>query len=180
MKETIKLGVTLFIVCAVAAMVLAFSNQATSGRIEEQERLESEKLLIEIFGEGNEFRKVSGELFETVKTAQSKVLDIYEVTRNQQIEGYAIKDKSNGYKPDVVMLVGITTEGKVKGLRVLSHAETKGIGTNALTVEYLSNFNERSVDEKIVVDVVSGASRTSNALIQGVYIAREVYLMLTK
>lgn len=180
MKDTIKLGVTLLIVCSVAAIVLAFSNQATKGRIEEQERLESEKLLIEIFGEGNKFSKVSNELFESVKAAQSKVIDIYEVKKNQEIQGYAIKDKSNGYKPDVTMLVGITTEGKVKGLRVLSHAETKGIGTNALTTEYLSKFNEKSVEEKIVVDVVSGASRTSNALIQGVNIAREAYLMLTK
>lgn len=180
MKDTIKLGVTLLIVCAVAAVVLAFSNNATKGLIEEQERLESEKLLIEIFGEGNEFSKVSDELFQSIKAAQSKVIDIYEVKTNGQIQGYAVKDKSNGYKPDVVMLVGITNDGKVKGLRVVSHAETKGIGTNALTAEYMSGFNEKSVEEPIEVDVVSGASRTSNALIRGVNIAREVYLMLTK
>lgn len=180
MKDTIKLGVTLLIVCTVAAVILAFSNNATKDRIEEQERLESEKLLVEIFGEGNEFSKVSDELLQSVKTTQSKTIEVYEVKKNGELQGYAVKDKSNGYKPDVVMLVGIASDGKVKGLRVVSHSETKGIGTKALTTDYLSNFNEKSVEERISVDVVSGASRTSNALIQGVNIAREVYLMLAK
>ena len=55
--------------------------------------------------------------------------------------GYVIETCTNGYAGEITMLIGVSNEGKVVGLRVLSMSETLGLGANALTDhEFLAQF----------------------------------------
>lgn len=173
MKDSLRLGFTLFVVCALSAIILAISNNATKGVIFEREFEESVKLVKEMFGEEYDYEILDETKLQGIKESVDGVLEIYIVKNEDEIIGYGFKTVSNGYKPDVIMLVGVNIDKTVKGVKVISHEETNGIGTNALTDEYLNTFNEISLENEVPSDVVSGATRTSAAVIKSVNIAKD-------
>ena len=84
------------------------------------------------------------------------------------------------------LIVGYNPEGAVTGVQVLSASETPGVGSNALTEEYLSqyidqtgqaSFNEAEGENQ--VDAVSGATVTSKAVLKGMNTADKI-LQLVK
>ena len=93
-----------------------------------------------------------------------------------------------GYHGDVELMVGINADGTIAGIQVVAEDETDGIGTNALTDEYLGSFagleaagsvtTEEASGDATHVDGVSGATFTTNAVIGCVNIALEAYAQL--
>ena len=83
------------------------------------------------------------------------------------------------------MMVGISTDGKVVGVKILSHGETIGIGTKIEEEGFLSGFIGREgslsykkgagADEVGVIDGISGATYSSKAVIVGVDAALGAY-----
>lgn len=55
MKETVKLTVRLFLITAIASLVLAFANSFTSPVIKERERKQYEVALKEVFSDADKF-----------------------------------------------------------------------------------------------------------------------------
>ena len=69
------------------------------------------------------------------------------------------------------MMVGIELDGSVKGVTIVSHSETPNLGTKVVENEiYLAQYNGKR-DPIILgreVKAVSGATRSSNAVRDGV------------
>lgn len=85
--------------------------------------------------------------------------------------GFVIETTTYGYAGDVVLLVGVDSEGTVTGLVVRELSETYGLGKNTLSdKEFLSQFLETSGDAEVEtnVDAMSGATVTSKAVARGV------------
>lgn len=101
--------------------------------------------------------------------------------------GYVFEVESQGYAGLVRLMVGIDSTGVV-GVQIVSHSETDGIGTNALTEDYLASFAGTATDTGVTiedatgdathVDGVSGATFTSTAVIEDVNIAIQAYQQL--
>lgn len=95
---------------------------------------------------------------------------------------------ATGYHGDVELMVGIAADGTVAGIQIVAEDETDGIGTNALTEEYLGTFAgmpaagaltlEDAGSDQTHVDGVSGATFTSNAVVGCLNIAFEAYAQL--
>lgn len=101
---------------------------------------------------------------------------------------YVFDVASAGYGGDVELLVGIASDGTVAGIQVISESETDGIGSNALTDDYLGGFAgmeatgsltiEDGSGDATHVDGVSGATFTSTAVVTDLNIAFEAYAAL--
>ena len=81
--------------------------------------------------------------------------------------GYVIEVATQGYADEIVMLVGVSNDGKVKGLVVRDSHETYGLGNNALfdweyLAQYLNTQGDAQVGEN--VDAITGATVTSKAI----------------
>ena len=81
--------------------------------------------------------------------------------------GYVIEVATQGYADEIVMLVGVSNDGKVKGLVVRDSHETYGLGNNALfdwefRSQYLNTQGDAQVGEN--VDAITGATVTSKAI----------------
>ena len=81
--------------------------------------------------------------------------------------GFVIETATRGYADEIVMLVGVSSEGKVTGLTVRDIHETYGLGNTALTdweflAQFLSTTGDAQVGEN--VDAISGATVTSKAI----------------
>lgn len=175
MKETIKLGLILLIIAAVSAGILAVTNNATKGKIAEMEMAGSVGALEEIFGTGLEFKAVEKAELDAIMAANDDVKEIFQSLEGETVTGYAIKNVINGFGGEVTVLTGFNTEGQVVGLRVLENSETAGIGSKATEPDFVNQFNDLDATAELSVEIVSGASVTSNAVIKAANNARNVY-----
>ena len=101
--------------------------------------------------------------------------------------GFVIETVTRGYAADIVMLIGVSKEGKVTGLTIRDMAETPGLGMNAMfDWEFLAQFlrteggvaigspeqedafsgatGETTTETETYVDGISGATVTSKAV----------------
>ena len=83
--------------------------------------------------------------------------------------GYVIETATEGYAGQIVMMIGVSNDGKVKGLVVRDIHETYGLGNEALTnwqflSQYLNTQGDAQVGEN--VDAITGATVTSKAIIR--------------
>ncbi len=77
--------------------------------------------------------------------------------------GYVVSALSkSGYGGEIDAVVGVTDAGEICGFTVLSHSETAGFGAKCDDPEYQKTFVGKHLATD--VDVISGATYTSNAL----------------
>ncbi|MBT5419909.1 MAG: FMN-binding protein, partial [Candidatus Cloacimonetes bacterium] len=119
MKYYIKLGFVLFIITAIASGVLAYLNTITQPIIEENQRVAQEKARKEVLPSAVTFEEVVGEL-------------TYHIGKDtdEQVVGYTFVASLYGYSGDVKTMVGINTDLIIEKIKVISQAETPGLGAN--------------------------------------------------
>ena len=92
--------------------------------------------------------------------------------------GYAVEVAPNGFGGAITMMVGVSNEGKVLGISIISHAETPGLGAVAAAgtdkgVSFRDQFKGliggiTIGDGENQVDALSGATISSQAVVDGV------------
>ena len=93
---------------------------------------------------------------------------------------------AKGFGGAVKIMVGIDANGAITGVTVTEHAETPGLGTKDMTVEYLSQYNGITeapgahINDDANIDAVTGATITANAIYGGVHLALEQYAEVSK
>jgi len=101
---------------------------------------------------------------------------------SSELVGYCVEIQTPGFGGMITMVVGVDLDGKVTGVVVTDHNETLDMGTHALEDSYLSRFVGRSGTLRLTgsnsVDVVSGATVTSKAIVTGVNQALSVVATL--
>ncbi|EOC99836.1 RnfABCDGE type electron transport complex subunit G [Caldisalinibacter kiritimatiensis] len=188
MREVTKLGLMLLLITSVAAIVLAFSNNVTSDIIAEVEAKANDEARKEVLPQADSFKQISEETMKSILSNNERVMDIYAGYSNDTLVGYTIKTKNiePGYAGDIEMIVGISQDGKVTGVKVVSHGETPGLGANAETPEYRGQYEGKSVDNELIVvksepaneneiQAITGATITSRAVTSGVNNAIEIF-----
>ncbi|NLJ78758.1 MAG: RnfABCDGE type electron transport complex subunit G [Tissierellia bacterium] len=185
MNETIKLGLILFLITALSGGILAFSNEVTSVRIEEAERLADQIAKQETLPNGKIFEEIDEGLAETIIVDNPDIIEIFEGYDDDELVGYTFKMNANGYGGDIEFTVGISTEGKIMGIKILNHKETPGLGANATKPEFTESFRNKPVDQEVVsarepagddeVQAITSATTTTEAIVSGVNVARQIY-----
>ncbi len=88
--------------------------------------------------------------------------------------GYAFLATGSGYGGDINILVGLEDARTVKGVVILSHSETPGIGTRAMEPAFLDQFIGLNIDDIDFVnnggqiDAVTGATISSSAIVNAI------------
>lgn len=106
--------------------------------------------------------------------------------------GYVITVTSHeGYGGDIVLSIGISTDGTVTGMELLTISETAGLGMRADEPEFKEQFRDRHVEKFVYsktgekdsnkIDALSGATVTTNAVTNAVnatllYFRNELYM----
>lgn len=71
-------------------------------------------------------------------------------------------------------MTGVDAQGKITGVTVTGHTETPGLGTKAMTPEYLAQYNGQSAvtrtneGDKTQIDAITGATVSSDAIFRAV------------
>ena len=146
---------------------MALTYQITKPKIDEQLRIEEQNALREIVPEADSFKE---------KTLGG--IDYFDAMKGNKLIGYCIKVIGNGYNGFIRLIVGIDLEGKIKGVRVLEHQETPGLGAKIDEVRpgekdpwFLRQFIDKSattIEVKKDIDAITGATISSKAVTDAV------------
>ena len=161
--------VTLLLITAVMAGLLALVNSVTAGPIAAAQREKTEQALSCVLQPGVQL----GETLTAFPDETGLVQAVYETS-----DGYVVEVAPSGYGGELLMVVGIDGSCAVTGIQIVSHSETASLGANAAA----DNAAGRSFREQFLgatgtlsvtkdggaIDALTGATMTSRAVTQGV------------
>lgn len=166
-KDIVKLGLILFIICVVAAGLLALTNSVTAPIIAKNQLQSEIQAKQAVLPQGKEFNDIdSAKMAELFKNSNNEklnnIVQISIAEADGKFSGMVIKTSVTGYKGSIVMLIGIDAQGKITSYKVLSHSETPGLGDKITGEKFSSQFAGKSANESLVV--VKKAVQKSNEI----------------
>ena len=170
-KEKIAPTLVLSLICLIVTTILVVTNTMTLPIIEAITKKNADIARAEVLPEGDAFVAYSGELNEGV-------LEYYS---SENGAGVAITSTAKSFGGLLTVMIGIDAEGKITGVKVTEHKDTPGLGTKAMTVEYLSGYNGLTelaggnIKKDPAVDYIVGASVSSNGVYASVCGALKQY-----
>lgn len=186
MNETVKLGVILLSICAVAAGLLAISNQVTSDRIAMAEELAIEQAKQKLLSEAESFVILDDSKLNEVAGSDSNILEISEgYDGSSNLVGYVFKATANGFGGEIQFMLGVSTEGHITGIEILNHAESPGLGANIEKSYFKESFIGKTAAGNLTssieptgdneIQALTSSTVTTNAMLNGVNQVLEVY-----
>ena len=169
-KEIVVAALALTVIAAVAVAALAGTNLLTRDAIAENERAASAKACAAAFPAPDAPTVYTYTEMEDV-TLPDGVLAVFEVTNGDELVGYVVKTSTKGKSKNFVMMTGVTVDGKINNLSVVSQAETAGYVNKVASV--FEGLVGKDAQSQAEVDTVSNATKTSNAVLAGARLALE-------
>jgi electron transport complex protein RnfG len=190
-NEIVKLGLVLLVITSIAAALLAFSNGVTADLIvaAEEEASSGPEVAMTVVPGSARFENMEEDITNEIKNENEKFIDSKKaVNESGDVVGYGIRTLSTvkGYGGDIELFVGISPEGEVVGVKVLSMLETPGLGTNIQNQEFKEQFVGKTDDMEIEVvktgvsednqiQAVAGATFSSNSYTSAVNNALDIF-----
>ena len=150
MKQHLKTVLSLTIICAVVAVLLALTNSITAPIIAKQESSATQGALKEVLPSGEDFKEIDLSKYKFPAT----VIEAY----SEKNGGCVFKLETTGYSSGLVIMCGISPDGTVAGAVCIASQET-----NNAEKTYGEKVKGKSAENIDTVDTVSGSTLTSTA-----------------
>ncbi|HAN44729.1 MAG TPA: hypothetical protein DCP97_04990 [Ruminococcaceae bacterium] len=164
-KDIIKPAVVLTLIALVVSLALAYTYKATDPVIQQAAKNAADLARTEVLK--------SADKFEEIKTEHPPkgLIDAYKAVNGA---GYVFTTQYKGFGGPLKVMVGIKSDGKISGVKVLESSETPGLGTKVGEVEHTAKFIGK--DAKLEnVDAIAGVTISSGALKGAVMVAFEAF-----
>lgn len=157
------IGLKLLLICAIVAAVVAgvytLTEQKYNENMKEQKRIAIES----IFYEG----------IEVIELTDGSDTPVYRVEKDGSTVGYCVEITTKGYGGDIQLMVGYEADQTIRGISVVSHSETPGLGDKITGDDYRNQYVGKSGtltlgDAEDQIDAISGATYSSKYVLQGV------------
>lgn len=175
----LRISLTLLVITAVVAALLAGVNKITKDKIAAIKKEKTDKAIAEVIPLPGRV-----EIEEVPFTDESGLVKkVYQPLLNTPSDPdpvfvYAVEVVPSGFDGEITMMVGVDTEGKVLGISIISHTETAGLGAvaaadnakgQAFREQFIGMSGELAVSKDGgEVDAITGATITSRAVTEGV------------
>ena len=179
-SEILSLMWKLGVICVVVAGLLAFVNGITAPVIEEN-NIKNEKIAMrEVLSGAENFEKKDIDF--TPSESGVEVVSVYQA----EDKGYVVTSVcKEGYGGDITVIVGINPDMTVNKAKIMTIAETAGLGMKADSEEFLNQYaglkkgigvekNNGGNPENNTISAISGATKTSAAVTKAINCALEV------
>lgn len=169
MKNIVKLTVFLAIVAGLAGGALSFVNGMTDPIIQEQKIASVKENLVKIYSNGEEFKALDVSLSD-----YDALVSVYEADKGGSPVGYVYETSAQGYGGQVRALIALDKDGTYKGLQIIDcSTETPGKGDVIAGDAFINSVVGKNIGDSI--DVISGSTISSNAVIVGIEQATQHY-----
>ena len=185
MKGMLKDAAILFLITVIAGVFLGIAYQGTKDRIAAQEEAAKAKACNEVFPQASSFEALEG--FDATEAHEAIYSDypgadiddvLAALDADGNILGHVITvTDHDGYGGDIQFMMGVTNEGTLNGISLLTISETAGLGMQAGEV-LVPQFSDKTVSSFTYtkngaasdseIDAISGATITTKAVVDGV------------
>lgn len=172
MFEKIKPVVVLTSICFIVTAALAYTNTITAPIIKANEDAANNQSRLELIPTADLFVPVQ---MDAEALAKFNGVDVYKA---QNGAGYTVSAYGKGFGGKLVVMVAFDPEGNILATKVISSAETPGLGTRISEPSYSDQFLQKNgviAAEDMVF--ISGATISSKAMLAAVNNATEIFLM---
>ncbi|OHD27469.1 MAG: hypothetical protein A2086_03475 [Spirochaetes bacterium GWD1_27_9] len=144
MKENLIIAGKLTLICFVAVVLLTLINFVTAKKIKQNQTIVEENANKLLIPEGNKFVKKPFTGYDPDTTG----FYYYEVKKGSTLIGYIVSVIGKGYGGAMKVMVAFDLNLKILNMKLLSNAETPGIGKKAEKQEYMAKFINTNTKEK--------------------------------
>jgi len=147
------------LVVLISISLLAFTDYITEAKREEQRELKITKMLSEMFPDMSRYEFVD---------------EIYVVYDDTILIGYAYIARGKGYGGYIDILVGMEDENTIKGINIIKHSESPGLGARIVEDKYRDQYIGLDIADSEMnfnggkVDSITGATISSKAVADAV------------
>ncbi len=184
-SESIKNTISLMVITLIAGLLLGVVYEITKEPIAAEQQRAKEEAYKAVFADAQSFEAIKLD----VVNVESKLADNgYDATVNEAMKvfdkdgnaaGYVLTVTDHeGYGGDIQFAMGVKLDGTVNGISFLSISETAGLGMKAAEEDFMKQFENKNVESFQYtkngasadgeVDAISGATITTNAVVNGV------------
>ena len=159
MRNIAKLALRLMIFSLAAGVLLAGVNALTEKPIAENLARKQNAGRAAVIGE-YDFAPM-----EFDAQAYPNIAALYEARDGETVVGYVYELSTTGYAGEVLLSLGVSTAGRITGIAVTAHTETKGLGS-ADEAPFLAQFTGTAAVPETAAgaDAMTGATVSSNAV----------------
>jgi electron transport complex protein RnfG len=179
MNDMLRTGFFLFIVSAIAGVLLAVTESQTAPKILENKLRQLEQARTEVLPQAKKFKEVKPENpAEGLEYAAG-------FAENGELAGIVVNVAPKGYAGPIEMVMGLKADGSISGVKILSQKETPGLGTKLADEVFMAPFKKLlETKPKPVflvkkdggdVDGITAATISSRAFCAGVREALSTY-----
>ena len=191
MNSMVRSAAALGLVAIAGTTLLTGVDTLTADRIVEQER----RVMLEQLGQiipaqyDNQLLDDRFTFRNEPHFPNGQVVMAYRARQNGEPRAVVLKfDAVNGYNGTITLLAGINANGSLRGVRIISHKETPGLG-DAIEIEksdWVLGFSGKSLDNPVAdkwavkrdageFDQFTGATITPRAVVHAVRLALEYF-----
>lgn len=174
MGEIIKMLVVLTLISTVSGAALGALNEVTTPFIKQAEFDNKVKPTLETLLPEYDNNLVEDQF--TVERKDGKQINVYPAKKGGELVAMGYDAVGKGYGGELKLMVVVDIkENMLKGMGVVSHAETPGLGARATEESFQEQFRNLPFGEDIQlkanggnIDAISGATITSNAVVNSI------------
>ncbi|MGB9750045.1 MAG: FMN-binding protein [Caldisericia bacterium] len=178
MKKIIKSGLTVFIIATIGALLLAWVYSFTNPKIEEQKFLSIKNAIEEIFPNQIGFDEMP-EFKNKIIENNINIITVYKVKFENGEFGFVVRAIYSGYGGKVESLFGYQDK-KSKGVYVLEHSETPGLGSLITSKDFTKQFINKNLSDPFIpkqdVQAITGATISSKTISNAIKTIGKFYL----
>ena len=173
-------GLSLGLICALVALILLVANVLTQGTIAEQQMADRLAVLRQVLPEALYDNNPLADGFK-VQDAELGEVEVYPVRLQGKLTAVVFQGSNIGYGGPINQMMAVDAQGKILGVRVLSHKETPGLADKieASRSDWIKVFDGLSLDNTALgkwkvkkdggqFDQFAGATITPRAVVKTV------------
>ncbi|MFY9418306.1 MAG: RnfABCDGE type electron transport complex subunit G [Bacteroidales bacterium] len=166
-SNLLNLVLTLFIIAALAAILLALVNKITSGPIADAQQQKEKDALQKVLPSFTDLKTIY-----IANIDGSDSLKVYEAISNGSVVGYAVNTYTmQGFNGRIEVMVGFDTTLTIINTEVINQAETPGLGDKITKPDFREQFKGKNPENFILkvkkdkgdVDAITASTITSRA-----------------
>lgn len=164
--------IVLSCICLFVSLALAFTYKVANPIIIKNNQAAADAARTEILPAADAFTQIE----ETGAVSNDGKAVVTEAYKADNGAGYVMTVETKSFGGALVMMVGMDGEGLITGVKVTEHADTPGVGTKNMEVDYLAQYGgmaeltsaDNIKKESAPFAFISGASVTGQAIHSGV------------
>lgn len=173
-KDVVVPAAILCLICIIVSVLLGVTNQLTADKIVEVQAEKAAESRMTVLPDADSFEEI--EITDEYSS--------YRALKDGEPVGYVFTTEDSGYGGTLSVMTGISAEGQITGVAILSHGETPGLGANATKTSFTDQYKQAAGEIEVIknqaagegqIEAITGATITSRAVTRAVNKAVDLY-----